>query len=113
MKTWTLVFRKSDKDNFEQIRNGSKSIETRANSIKYEPIKAGDMLIFSCDGEKLLKKISRRYHWKSIDEMVKELPFKRIMPNIESVEEMKKVYASYPNYTEKIKEHGLLGFELE
>lgn len=113
MKTWTLVFRKVDKDNFEEVRSGVKSIETRANSIKYEPIQAGDILTFSCDGEKFSKKITKRYHWKSVDEMVKEIPFKKIMPYIESVEEMKKVYASYPNYTEKIKEHGLLGFELE
>lgn len=113
MRTWTLVFRKSDKGNFEEIKNGSKSLETRANSVKYESIEAGDTLIFSCDGEKLSKQVSKRYHWKSIDEMVKEIPFKKIMPSIESVDEMKKVYASYPNYTDKIKEHGLLGFELE
>ena len=45
--------------------------------------------------------------------MVKEIPFKQIMPSVDSVEEMKKAYASYPGYTEKIKEYGLLGFKLE
>jgi ASC-1-like (ASCH) protein len=45
--------------------------------------------------------------------MVKEIDFKKIMPSVESVEEMKKIYASYPDYEDKIREHGLLGFELE
>ncbi len=44
--------------------------------------------------------------------MVKEIDFKKIMPSVSSIDEMKKVYASYPDYEKKIKEHGLLGFEL-
>ena len=35
------------------------------------------------------------------------------MPLVESIDEMKKVYASYPDYEKKIEEYGLLGFELE
>jgi ASC-1-like (ASCH) protein len=45
--------------------------------------------------------------------MVKEIPFKKINPSVDSVEEMKKVYASYPDYESKIKQFGLLGFKLE
>lgn len=45
--------------------------------------------------------------------MVKEIDFKIIMPSVDSVEEMKKIYATYPDYEKKIKEHGLLGFELK
>jgi hypothetical protein len=41
------------------------------------------------------------------------IDFKKIMPSVGSVEEMKKRYASYPDYEEKIVEFGLLGFELE
>ncbi len=45
--------------------------------------------------------------------MVKEIDFKKVMPSVTSVAEIKKVYASYPNYEKKIKERGLLGFELK
>lgn len=45
--------------------------------------------------------------------MVKEINFKRIMPSVKSVDEMKKIYASYPDYEKKIKEYGLLGFKLK
>ena len=112
MKNWTLRFREVDRDNFEEVRSGSKAIETRAASVKYRPIVAGDTLTFACGKDKFQKVITKVYHWPSIDAMVKEVPFKKIMPSINSIEDMKKSYASYPGYAEKIREHGLLGFVL-
>lgn len=113
MKNWTLRFRVTDKHNFDEVKDGRKRIETRAGTIKYQPIKAGDTLTFVCGGEHCVKKISKRFHWPSVDAMLGEVDLKKIMPSVESVEEMKKAYASYPGYEQKIKEHGLLGFELE
>lgn len=113
MKNWTLRFRVIDKQNFDEIKQGRKLIETRAGTIKYQPIRVGDMLTFVCGQERCVKKISKRFHWSSIDAMLKEVDLKKIMPLVRSVEEMKKSYASYSGYEEKIKEHGLLGFELE
>lgn len=112
MKNWTLRFRAVDKDNFDEVRNGIKSIETRAGTVKYQPIAAGDTLTFVCGQEQCVKKVVRIFHWPSIDAMIKEIDFKKIMPLVDSVEEMKKVYAGYPDYEQKIAEHGLLGFEL-
>jgi ASC-1-like (ASCH) protein len=113
MKNWKLRFRQEDKRNFEEVREGSKEYETRAATVKYLPIKAGDTLIFMCGRSSFSKKIIKRFHWPDIDTMVKEVPYKKIMPSVNSVEEMKKIYASYPDYTEKIKKNGLLGFQLE
>ena len=113
MKNWTLRFRQVDKKNFEEDRSGLKSTETRAATIKYRPIEVGNTLTFVCGNDRIVKKITAKYHWPNIDAMVKEIPFKQIMPSVDSVEEMKKAYASYPGYTEKIKEYGLLGFKLE
>lgn len=112
MKNWTLRFRAVDKDNFDEVRTGVKSIETRAGTVKYQPMEVGDTLTFVCGDEKLVKKITKRYHWSSVDAMVAEINFKKVMPNVGSVVEMKKVYSSYPDYDQKIREHGLLGFEL-
>jgi ASC-1-like (ASCH) protein len=113
MKSWTLRFREVDKQNFDSILDGSKPIETRAASVKYRPIQVGDELIFVCGNERFSKQITKIYHWPTIDEMVGEIPFRNIMPDVNSIEEMKKVYASYPGYKEKIEESGLLGFELK
>jgi ASC-1-like (ASCH) protein len=113
MKNWTVRFREVDRKNFEEVRSGAKSIETRAATVKYRPIEVGDTLTFACGKDRFAKTITKRYHWPSIDAMVGEVPFQKIMPSVASVEDMKKVYASYPGYEEKIAEHGLLGFELK
>lgn len=112
MKNWTLRFRVVDKVNFDEVKSGIKAIETRAATIKYQPIEVGDTLTFVCGKEKCMKKITKRYHWPSVNAMVKEIDFKKVMPSVSSVAEMKKAYASYPSYEQKIKEHGLLGFKL-
>ena len=113
MKSRTLRFRVVDKKNFDEVKSGIKLIETRAGTIKYQPIEVGDTLTFVCGEERCTKKISKKFRWASIDVMVKEIDFKKIMPSVISVAEMKKIYASYPDYEKKIKEHGLLGFVLE
>ncbi|MDP2655248.1 MAG: hypothetical protein Q8P17_01670 [bacterium] len=112
MKNWTLRFKAVDKDNFDEVKNGIKSIETRAGTIKYKPIEIGDTLTFVCGQERCIKKVVMKFHWPSIDAMVKEIGFKKVIPLVKSVDEIKKVYMSYPDYEKKIKEHGLLGFEL-
>lgn len=38
MKNWTLRFRAVDKDNFDEVKIGIKSIETRAGTVKYQHI---------------------------------------------------------------------------
>jgi ASC-1-like (ASCH) protein len=45
--------------------------------------------------------------------MLKKIPFKKIMPDLKSVTEVKKAYYSYPNYKEKIQKFGILAFELK
>ncbi|MDO8408035.1 MAG: hypothetical protein Q7S95_02245 [bacterium] len=113
MKNWTLRFRKADKKNFDEVESGVKSIETRAATVKYQPIVAGDTLTFVCGQERCTKRVVKRFHWSSIDAMVRDIDYKRVMPSVGSVAEVEKAYASYPGYEQKIKEHGLLGFELE
>jgi len=112
MKNWTLRFRAVDKKNFDELKRGDKSIETRASTIKYQPIEVGDMLTFVCGKERCVKIIIKKYHWPSIDAMAREIDFKEINPSAHSLDEVKKMYASYPNYDEKIKKNGLLGFVL-
>ena len=113
MKTWTLRFRQVDNARFEEVKSGLKSIETRATTIKYQPIKKGDTITFVCGKERFVKEITNVYHFPSPEAMVKKLSMQKIMPLVTSIEEMKKRYYSYPGYEEKIKEHGILAFELK
>ena len=113
MKNWTLRFRAIDKENFDELMSGIKTIETRAATTKYQPIEVGDTLTFTCEDERFMKTITKKYIWPSIDEMLGEVPMQSVMPSVNSVKEMKEEYSSYSGYNEKIREFGLLGFEVK
>lgn len=111
-KNWRLVFREVDRINFERVRNGEKAIETRAATVKYKPIAAGDTVTFACGEDTFTKTITKVYHWPSVDELLKEVPLKRVMPDVETPDQMRRKYASYPGYEEKIEKFGIIGFEM-
>lgn len=113
MKTWVLRFRAVDDVNFELLRSGEKAIETRAATPKYQKIEVGDKLEFVCGEKRMVKTITKKYWWPNIDAMVAEIPFKKIMPRVASLDEMRRRYASYPSHEEKIEKFGLLGFALK
>lgn len=113
MKKHILKIREVDKVVFGAIKNGQKTIETRAATDKYRRIKVGDVLVFVCGDEELEKSVEKADIYKSIDEMVKVIDFKNVMPFVDSIDEMKKVYFSFPNYKEKIEKFGLVAFKLK
>ena len=92
MKNWTLRFRQIDKARFEEVRSGLKSIETRAATIKYQPIQKGDMITFVCGKGRFVKEISGVHHFATPEAMIKKLPLQKIMPLVTSIEEMKERY---------------------
>ncbi len=112
MKKWVLRFRAKDKIIFDQIVSGEKTVETRANTSRYSPMKTGDFLVLICGKEKQEKRIKSVRRYKSIDEMAKVIEIQKVIPNISSVEEAKKIYFSFPKYKEKIEKFGILAFEI-
>jgi len=112
MKSYTLRFRAADKTIFDEMKSGVKSIETRAATVKYKPIEAGDILVCVCGTERFSKRIARKRHFPSVDALLKDIDFKKIMPSLASVDEVRKAYSSYPGYEAKIKESGIFAFDL-
>lgn len=108
-----LVFNKQNKDIFIAIRDGIKKVETRAATSKYQNIKNGDSLTFSCDGEIFYRKISKVTYFKSIKLMLEVYKPEEINPNIFTNKEIMTMYASFPGYEEKIKEFGLVALLLD
>ena len=113
MKKWILRCRVKDKTIFEAIKQGIKTIETRAATDKYRKIKIGDILIFVCGKEKLKKEVQQINYFGSIESMVNTIDFKKIMPSINSIKEMKKIYYSFPEYHDKIKRFGIITMKLK
>lgn len=112
MKKHRLVFRKSDRDKFQEIANGTKTIETRASTIKYRSIKQGDKLTFVCGHAEITKSVVKVEHYNSLDEMLEALQLGQILPSAKNIEDAKKVYFSFPGYKEKIEAGGILAFHL-
>ncbi len=113
MKTHELVFREVDKARFEEVQDGTKPIETRAGTEKYQEIEVGDKINFVCGDDSFAKEVVKKYHWPTPEAILEEVSLAKVMPGLHSIEEVWARYASYPNYVEKIKEFGILGFELE
>ena len=107
-----LRFRAVDRDGFNDIKAGRKKIETRAATKKYVEIKAGDILKIVCGKDYLEKKVKKVTIFKSIPDMLKKYRPNKINPKTKTEEELTKMYYSYPNYKEKIKEHGIIAMEL-
>jgi ASC-1-like (ASCH) protein len=107
-----LVFREVDRARFDEVQSGQKTIETRAATEKYKAIKVGDEITFACGSDTFTKKVAKIYHWPSIEAMLAEVPLSRVMPDLQTIEQVQERYASYPGYEEKIKDLGILGLLL-
>lgn len=115
MKNWTIRFRVVNKDRFDEVKSGRKKYETRAATVKYQPMTVGDTITFVCGRARFKKRIVKKYHFKTAAAMLKKLPLRRIMPGaeIKTLADVKARYATYPDYPEKIKKYGLFAFELQ
>ena len=106
-----LRFRQVNKDIFEDIKKGRKTVETRAATSRFKNITSGDAVVFICGKEKFEKTVKRSQIFKSIVSMLSQYKIKDIMPRLSTEEELKKAYYSYPKYKEKIKKFGLVALE--
>ena len=108
-----LRIRQVDKDIFKLIKSGQKKIETRAATPKFQKIKAGDRVEFVCDNKKLVKKVKKVLLFEGIKNLLKKYKVGEIVPGLNTFAELEKRYHSFPGYKEKIKEFGIISFELE
>ncbi len=112
MKTIRVRFRKENKDIFDAIRIGSKKVETRAGTVRYQNIKAGDEILFVCGEDQFYKKVRKVKTFRSIGGLLIQYKPKEIHPEMKSADALGKLYKSFPGYTKKIKKFGLIAFEL-
>jgi ASC-1-like (ASCH) protein len=113
MKKHILKIAKDGKYIFDAIFSGEKKVETRAFSVKYNKIKVGDVLVFSCGKERFDKVVKKVENFKSIKALVKKYSPIKINPKCKTEKELEDMYYTFPDYKEKIKEFGLIAFTLE
>ena len=108
-----LQFAAKNKETWQFIKEGKKKVETRAGTVKYQRVSAGDILVLCCAGKHFEKKVKKVSHVKSISALLKKYKPGLINPGVKTQKEMEAMYFSYPGYQDKIKEFGILAFELE
>lgn len=112
MKKHVLRIRGEDKMFFDLIKDGIKTIETRAAVAKYKKIEKSDILVFTCGNSTVEKRVMEKYWFSSIDEMIKHLDIKKIMPHLNTEDEAVRVWHNFPDYKSKIAKYGLMAWEL-
>lgn len=112
MKKTVLRFREIDRDIFKSIKNGTKTIETRAATAKFHDLDSGDQLLLVCASERLEKIVKKSRIFASLDDLFEAIDYKKIMPTVTSADEAKQVYFSFPEYQEKIAKFGIIALEL-
>lgn len=109
-----VVFRVREQDRgiFEAIKSGEKDVETRAATDKYQQIEVGDYILIVCGKHRIAKTVKSRRHFSSLEKLLEQVDFKRIIPGAHSVDEAKSVWLRFPGYREKIAKFGLMAFEI-
>jgi ASC-1-like (ASCH) protein len=99
---------------FTFLKNGEKTIEGRTRKGAYQDIGAGDHIVVfnndETDSVEVVVKDVRRY--ATFREMLEKELLKKILPDVESVEEGIKIYEKFYDPEEE-KEFGVIAMEVE
>lgn len=108
-----LPFAKKDRTIWLLIKQGKKKVETRAAGPRYEHIGSGEVLVFSCAGVTFKKKIKKVTKFRTLGAMFKVYDPEVIHPGIGSEKALRDKYKTFTGYAERIKQFGMIAFELE
>jgi ASC-1-like (ASCH) protein len=112
-KRHTLRFNIEHRQSFDNVKNGSKRVETRAATIRYRHIKAGDHITFICGASKFSRTVRKAAFFRTISALFKKYSLHDVRPDVQTKKEMVDIWYSFPNYKEKIAKHGLMAFEFK
>lgn len=105
--------RETDRRVFDALRDGSKKLETRAGSPRYQRVAAGDTAVFDCGKDRITRKIVAVRHFPDIHSLIVHYGVKTITPWFDTEEEQVKMYHGFPGYSERIAKYGIIAMELE
>ncbi|HSH31069.1 MAG TPA: hypothetical protein VK963_00155 [Candidatus Saccharimonadales bacterium] len=110
MKKLVLRFRAGDRAVFNAIKDGTKTVETRAATVRYRGAGVGDIFVMVCGMERLEKQIIAVRHFNNVNELLEVIDWKKIAPQADSKETLMADYRRW--YGAKIDQAGLVAFEL-
>jgi len=117
-RTWVLRMRAVDRSIFMAVKNGTKSLETRAlndpkRARSYSGITKGDSVVFVCGKKRVRMRVGRVARYRSVAGLLRTEPYRRIAPWTTSRKEAAAMYDTFPGYRERIKKFGIICFEVK
>ncbi|MBN2585208.1 hypothetical protein JXA59_00975 [Patescibacteria group bacterium] len=112
IKKHILPVREVDRGIYNLMHDGKKKIETRAAGPRYAYIKDGDIVVLKCGKDKFERTVKKVKKFKTVDSMLKDYAPKDIHPSAKTADDLKKMYRSFPGYTERLAQYGVIAFEL-
>ena len=108
---FTLSLRKQY---FEAIKNGSKTVEGRVNSAKFQELKPGMIMQFALpeSHETIPCIITGIYRYTSFEDMLKSEGVEQMLPGTQSLQEAIELYESFPGYKEEVKTQDALALRI-
>ncbi|MBW3538100.1 hypothetical protein KY386_01245 [Candidatus Parcubacteria bacterium] len=110
MKKVVVRFRAADRPVFDAIKNGDKTVETRAATPRYRGVQVSDVLVMLCGADRLEKRVTSVHHFKDVSALLDEVDWRKIAPEVGSREAMLASYERW--YGGKIDQLGLVAFGL-
>ncbi|MDO8469572.1 MAG: hypothetical protein Q7S84_00945 [bacterium] len=108
-----LRFRKANKNIWRAIKNGTKRVETRAATPRYQRIGVGERVRFVCGTQSFTKSVRHVRMFRTVPALTRAYRVKDINPFYTTTRELTAMYRTFPGYTEKIKRYGIVAFELQ
>ena len=107
----TFLIRRADRDIFEAIRRGRKTIETRAATRAKLRIVTGDTIRFVCGSRTTRRKVFRVQRFRSIGALLKAVSLRKVFVNGETVADTRRAYKRW--YGHKMAKVGVIAFTLK
>lgn len=112
VKRHILPVREVDRGIYDLMRDGKKKIETRAAGPKYAHIKDGDLVVLKCGKDRFERIVKKVKKFKTINALLRVYAPKEIHPSAKTADDLKKMYRSFPGYAERLRQYGIITFEL-
>ena len=99
-----------NKQYFDAIKAGIKTVEGRLNKPKFHTLKPGDPLTFTCKetGEVLSCTVTTLHTYPTFETMLQSEGLTNMLPWAKNIQEGVAVYESFPGFKEEVKEVGAL-----
>ena len=106
---------KLQQPHYDNVKEGYKIYEIRPNDDKRQQMKIGDTIVIynnDDDSSSYQVVITDKHYFKDFKDAIEGSELKKLLPNVNTVNEAIELYESFPNYIEKSEKYGIVRFTL-